>query len=73
LLYFALTGKPPFKGQPRLITATAVDIIQGRRSDLLTDRCDLPEQLKWTVTRALSANINERFETLSEFQNSLTS
>jgi serine/threonine-protein kinase len=65
LLYESLAGAPPFAD--RAFVETLLAHVQDEPRDLREVRADLPENVSWTVLKALAKNPAERPETASAY------
>lgn len=66
LLYFCLTGQPPFDGSPEKLAATL-----GADRPRPSDVADVPSGLDEIVIRAMAVDSSDRFPTLASLQDEL--
>src|ERR1051325_9474466 len=64
VLYEMLTGNMPFTGKTKSDVIAA--ILQNEPAPLTRYRPDAPEALEWIVTKALTKEIDERYQTAKE-------
>ena len=70
LLYRALTGRLPFRGEPFQVAIMHVEATAPRPSDVAPDR-DIPEALSDIVLRALLKDPSERFQSMEDMEDAL--
>lgn len=69
ILYECVTGRRPFSGDPLYNLLAA--IVEGERPSPRRHRPDLPERFECVITRAMSANVDARFESVTALGNAL--
>ena len=70
LLFRALTGRLPFRGEPFQVAIMHVEATAPRPSDVAPDR-DIPEALSDIVLRALLKDPAERFQSMEDMEDAL--
>src|SRR5213080_2763592 len=69
VLYEMATGHPPFTGETK--TDVIVAIAKSDPQPLTRFTRNVPAELEWIVMKALRKNVEERYQTIKEFQSDL--
>src|SRR6266446_2016878 len=69
VLYEMATGHPPFTGETK--TDVIVAIAKSDPQPLTRFSRNVPAELEWIVMKALRKNVEERYQTIKEFQSDL--
>src|SRR5213080_3689834 len=69
VLYEMATGHPPFTGETK--TGVVVAIARSDPQPLTRFSRNLPAELEWIVMKALRKNVEERYQTVKEFESDL--
>jgi eukaryotic-like serine/threonine-protein kinase len=69
LLYEMATGRPPFTGETK--TDVIVAIAKNDPAPMARFATNLPAEFEWIVMKALRKNVDERYQTVKEFETDL--
>src|SRR5204863_421705 len=69
VLYEMATGHPPFTGETK--TDVVVAIAKSDPQPLTRFSRNVPAELEWIVMKALRKNVDERYQTIKEFESDL--
>ncbi|MCU1267464.1 MAG: serine/threonine protein kinase [Acidobacteria bacterium] len=66
VIYEMLTGRRPFAGETK--SDLLVSVLSSEPPPLASDEHDFPAELKWIVSKALSKNVDGRYQTAKELR-----